>query len=94
MKIIYVTDLLITKLSIHFGEDKAKSIVFGKNKKLKALKELDIKRGDTQIKQHPYVKYLGCVFKQELVRCHSGFCPPRKVSGRAISASVYCPTVI
>ena len=30
------------KLSIHFGEDKTKSIVFGSNKRLKNLDELDI----------------------------------------------------
>ena len=54
------------KLSIHFWEDKTKSIVFETNKKLKGLRELDIKRGDIQIKQHPYVKYLGCVLNKNL----------------------------
>ena len=49
------------KLSIHFGEDKTKSIIFGSKKKLKSLKKLDIKRGDIQIKQHSEVTYLGCI---------------------------------
>ena len=34
------------KLSIHFGEDKTKSIIFGSTRKLKSLRELDIRRGD------------------------------------------------
>ena len=33
------------RLSIHFGEDKTKSIVFGTNRKLKNLPELDIRCG-------------------------------------------------
>jgi len=40
------------KLSIHFGEDKTKSIVFGSKRKLKSLRELDIRRDDIKIKQH------------------------------------------
>ena len=40
------------KLSIHFGEDKTKSIIFGSKMKLKSLKEFDIRRGNNKIKQH------------------------------------------
>ena len=40
------------KLSIHFWEDKQETKGF--------KRQLDTKRG-IQIKQHPYVKYLGCV---------------------------------
>ena len=54
------------KLSIHFGEDKTKSIVFGPQKKLKKLDQLDIRRGDTKIKQHTSVTYLGCELDQYL----------------------------
>ena len=53
---------------IYFGEDKTKSIVFETNKKIKGLRELDIKCGDKQIKKHPYVKYLGCVLNKNLSR--------------------------
>ncbi|MEO1917133.1 MAG: reverse transcriptase family protein, partial [Candidatus Thioglobus sp.] len=49
------------KLSIHFGEDKTKSIIFGSKQKLRSLKELDIRRGNVKIKQHSEVTYLGCV---------------------------------
>ena len=49
------------KLSIHFGEDKTKSILFGTSKKLKNLREMNISHGDIQIKQHSQVLYLGCI---------------------------------
>ena len=49
------------KLSIHFGEDKTNSIVFGSQKMLKNLDRLDIRRGDIKIKQHTSFTYLGCM---------------------------------
>ena len=43
----YLCDWFIeNKLSIHFGEDKTKSIVFGSQKRLKNLDQLDIRRED------------------------------------------------
>ena len=54
------------KLSIHFGEDKTKSIVFGTNRKMKNIRELDIRRGNIKIKQHPQVVYLGCTLDSRL----------------------------
>ena len=42
---------LDNKLSIHFGEDKTKSIIFGTQKRLKNLRELDIRRDEITIKQ-------------------------------------------
>ena len=54
------------KLSIHFGEDKTKSILFGTKRRLKGLRELDIRCGDVKIKQHPQVTYLGCVLDSSL----------------------------
>ena len=54
------------KLSIHFGEDKTKSIVFGSQKRLKNLDQLDIRRGDINIKQYTSVTYLGCELDQYL----------------------------
>ena len=53
-------------LSIHFGEDKTKSILFGTKRKLKGLRELDIRHGDVKIKQHSQVTYLGCVLDNSL----------------------------
>ncbi|MFM1566744.1 MAG: RNA-directed DNA polymerase, partial [SAR86 cluster bacterium] len=54
------------KLSIHFGEDKTKSIVFGTNRKMKNMREIDIRCGDVKIKQHPQVVYLGCILDSRL----------------------------
>ena len=49
------------KLSIHFGEDKTKSIIFGTKRKLKDSHKLQIRRGEIIIKQHSKVTYLGCI---------------------------------
>ena len=54
------------KLSIHFGEDKTKSILFGTKRHLKNQTDLDIKYGDIKIKQHNKVTYLGCILDSNL----------------------------
>ena len=54
------------KLSIHFGEDKTKSILFGTKRRLKGNPKLDIYRGEIQIMQHTEVNYLGCLFDSNL----------------------------
>ena len=66
------------KLSIHFGDDKTKSIVFGSNKRLKNLDELKIKRGDIKITQYSKVTYLGCILDQNM----SGESMASKVLGK------------
>ena len=50
------------KLSIHFGEDKTKSILFLKTS---GLKEINI-LADHSIKQHKTVQYLGCQLDSKL----------------------------
>ena len=54
------------KLSIHFGEDKTKSILFGTKRRLKGLRELNIRYKDIEIKQNYQVKYLGCLLENSL----------------------------
>ena len=54
------------KLSIHFGEDKTKSIVFGSKRRLKKLDILDIRRGDIKITQQNKVTYLGCILDDDI----------------------------
>ena len=54
------------KLSIHFGEDKTKSILFASKFKNKNIKKLNIKYEDIQIKQHFKVKYLGCLMDETM----------------------------
>ena len=68
---------LENKISIHFGEDKTKSILFGR-KKCKNLKKLNIRRGEINIKQHSVVTYLGCVLEENL----SGESMATKVLGK------------
>ena len=48
------------KLSVHFGEEKTKSVLFGTKLQLKDQRDLNLKYGDIEIKQHSKVTYLGC----------------------------------
>ena len=63
------------KLSIHFGEDKTKSILFATKRRAKNFRQLNIKYKDRNIKQHLEVTYLGCVLD-------------RTVSGELLSLKV------
>ena len=45
------------KLSIHFGEDKTKSIFFASQHKIKTIKRLNIKYQYIEIKQHSQVTF-------------------------------------
>ena len=49
------------KLSIHFGEDKTKSILFASKRRANNIRQLKFKYKDINIKQHVEVTYLGCV---------------------------------
>ena len=54
------------KLSIHFGQDKVKSILFATKRKLRNAKSLNIVYNDIEIKQHAKVKHLGCILDESL----------------------------
>ena len=54
------------KLSIHFGEDKTKSILFASKRRAKKIRQLNIKCKDINIKQHSEVIYLGCVLHETM----------------------------
>ena len=54
------------KLSIHFGEDKTKSILFSSKHRLKNSKPLNIQYKDINVKQYSKVTYLGCIFDETL----------------------------
>ena len=54
------------KLSIHFGEDKTKSILFGSKHKIKKSKQLNIQYNDIKITQYSKVTYLSCIFDETL----------------------------
>ena len=51
------------KLSIHFGEDKTKSILFASKRKVSKTKYC---LQNIQIKQHSLVKYLGCILDETM----------------------------
>ena len=52
------------KLSIHFGEDKSKSILFASKRKIKKLQKLEIT--NIRIKQHSRVTYLDCILEETM----------------------------
>ena len=54
------------QLSIQFGEDKTKCILFDTKQKLNKTGSLNIKQGTIQIKQHHTVTYLGCALDENL----------------------------
>ena len=54
------------KLSVSFGQDKSKSILFVTKHKLQNAKALKFVYNGTDINQYAKIKYLGCVFNQNL----------------------------
>ena len=57
---------LDNKLSIHFGEDKTKTILFSPKNLSKNAAPLIIKRKEIVLKQHTFVEYLGCLLDNTL----------------------------
>ena len=49
------------RLSVHFGEDKTKSILFSPKHRSKSIGQKDISYEDVKIKQYSKMTYLGCV---------------------------------
>ena len=49
------------KLSVHFGQDKTKPILFGTKHNLRNAKALNIVYNGTEIKQYEKVKCFGCI---------------------------------
>ena len=54
------------KLSIHFGEDKTKSILFGSKRRLKNIDKLNIRRDNIKVSQQNKVTYLGCILDENM----------------------------
>ena len=54
------------RLSINFGEDKTKSILFTSKRKIKRIPKLKIKFKNIQIKQNPKVIYLGFMLDETM----------------------------
>ena len=54
------------KLSIHFGDDKTKSVLFTTKRKAKNIRNLNIRYKEINIKQHAQVIYLGCASNESM----------------------------
>ena len=54
------------KLSIHFGENKTKCMLFGTKGRLNKVSSLDITYGEIHMKQYHTVPYLGCLLDETL----------------------------
>ena len=54
------------KLSIHFGEDKTKCILFASKQKIKHAGKLEISFNNIEIKQYSSLTYLGCILDNTL----------------------------
>ena len=54
------------KLSIHFGEDKTKSILFAPKSKINKIGKLNITYSNIHITQYSKVTYLGCILAESL----------------------------
>ena len=52
------------KLSVHFGEEKTKSILFASRSKVKSARKLNVKYENLKIEQHSQVTYLGCALDE------------------------------
>ena len=55
-----------SKLSIHFGEDKTKSIIFASKRKVKKLQKLEITYDNIRKEQPSRVTYLGCILEETM----------------------------
>ena len=51
-------------MSIHYGEDKTKCILFGTKHRLMKVGGLGIRLGEIHIKQYHVVTYLGCSLEE------------------------------
>ena len=58
--------LLDNKLSIHFGKDKTKLILFASKRRSKDVLQLNNRYNHINIKQHSQVTYLGCVLDKRM----------------------------
>ena len=55
---------LDNKLSIHFREDKTKSILFGTKRKLRKVGKLNMTCQGIDIKQNSQITYVGCILDE------------------------------
>ena len=54
------------KLSIHFGNEKTKSILYASKRRAKSICKLNMRYKEINIKQQAQVTYLGCAFDESM----------------------------
>ena len=70
------------KLSIHFGEDKTKTILFSPKNLRKRAEPIVVKRHDITLKQFSTVEYLGCLLDETLSGQEMAIKVLKKVNGK------------
>ena len=70
------------KLSIHFGEDKTKPILFSTKNRKRTIGTLDIQYGDVRIKEYSKVTYLDFELDKSLSRNAMVLKVTNKINGR------------
>ena len=70
------------KLSIHFGEDKTKTILFSPKNLRKRAEPIVIKRHDVTLKQFSIVEYLGCLLDETLSGQEMALKVLKKINGK------------
>ena len=84
-KFSYICDWFVdNKLSIYFGEDETKSILFSSKNRKRKIGILDIQYGDVKIKQYSKVTYLGCELDESLSGEALVLKVTNKINGRLI----------
>ena len=73
---------LDNKLSINFGEDKTKSILFGSKRKLRQVGKLNITYHGIVIKQNSQVNYLVCILDETMSGAAMAFKTIKKINSR------------
>ena len=70
------------KLTIHFGEEKTKSILFSPKNKCKSADPIVIKRNEVTLKQFSTVEYLGCLLDETLSGREMALKVLKKINGK------------
>ena len=73
---------LDNKLSIYFGEDKTKSILFGTKRKSRKASKLSITYQIINIKQNSQITYLGCIFDEKMTGEPMAYKTIKKINSR------------
>ena len=73
---------LDNKLSIHFGQDKTKPILFGTKCKLRKTGKLNITYQGIEIKQNSPATYLGCILDETMTGETMAYKPIKKINSR------------